>query len=117
MLRREIAVTGEDAADITADREAGIASVATWLGAARTVRAAFVGYLVAGLLLLPAGWPGALAGLLVLPYAASVTPYLGLSDADCERANAGWRRFIWLNLLTGFLVTQLFLWMAYAGAL
>lgn len=100
--------------DIEADRAAGIGSVATVLGAAPTVRVAFVGYLLAGVLLLPAGWPGALAGLLVLPYAASVMPYLSLSDADCERANAGWRRFIWLNLVAGFLITQLFIWMTLA---
>lgn len=100
--------------DIQADREAGIASVATWAGASGTVRASFVGYLLAGALLLPTGWPGALAGLLALPYAASVAPYLHLSDEDCERANAGWRRFIWLNLVTGFLVTQLFIWVALA---
>ncbi len=101
--------------DIQADREAGIASVATWLGAAGTVRASLAAYLVAGVLLLPTGWPGALAGLLALPYAASVAPYLSLPDADCERANAGWRRFLWLNLLTGFLITQLFLWMSLAA--
>lgn len=101
--------------DIAADREAGISSIATWLGAAPTVRAAFVAYLVAGVLLLPTGWPAALAAVLVLPYAASVAPYLSLADADCERANAGWRRFIWLNLVTGFLVTQLFIWMTLAS--
>ncbi|GAA1172656.1 prenyltransferase [Ornithinimicrobium humiphilum] len=101
--------------DIIADREGGISSIATVLGAATTVRAAFVAYLVAGVLLLPVGWPGALAALLVIPYAASVAPFLSLSDADCERANAGWRRFLWLNLVTGFLVTQLFIWMTLAS--
>lgn len=101
--------------DIGADREAGISSIATWLGAAPTVRAALVAYLVAGVLLLPTGWPAALAAVLVLPYAASVAPYLSLRDEDCERANAGWRRFIWLNLVTGFLVTQLFIWMTLAS--
>ena len=60
------------------------------------------------LLLLP--WPGMLASLLVLPYVANVAPYLGVTDDDCERANAGWRRFLWLNFLTGFLVTQLMIW-------
>ncbi len=88
--------------------------MATWFGAARTVRGAFGAYLLAGVVLLLTGWPGALASLLVLPYAASVAPYLGLTDSDCEKANAGWRRFIWLNLLTGFLVTQLFIWMTLA---
>nr|WP_281497230.1 prenyltransferase [Ornithinimicrobium sp. F0845] len=101
--------------DILPDREAGIASIATWLGAARTVRAAFVGYLLAGALLIPTGWPAALAGLLALPYAASIAPYLTISDGDCERANGGWRRFLWLNQVSGFLITQLFLWMALAS--
>ncbi|QDO90507.1 prenyltransferase [Ornithinimicrobium ciconiae] len=101
--------------DIQADRAASIASIATWLGAARTVRAAFAAYLLAGLLLLPTGWPAALAGLLALPYAASIAPYLSLTDAQCQGANAGWRRFIWLNLLTGFLITQLFIWMSLAS--
>ena len=101
--------------DVRADRAAGIASVATWLGAAPTVLASFVGYLLAGALLLPTGWPAALAGLLALPYAASVAPYLRVADVDCERANAGWRRFIWLNLVTGFLLTQLFIWTSLAS--
>ncbi|MEN3122697.1 prenyltransferase [Janibacter sp. LM] len=101
--------------DIRADRTAGIASVATALGAAGTVRVAFLGYLAAGLLLLPTGWPMALAGALALPYAASTAAFLNLSDEECERANAGWRRFIWLNLLTGFLLTQLFIWISRAS--
>lgn len=100
--------------DIESDRAAGIGSVATWLGAARTVRAAFATYLLAGVVLLGTDWPAPLAGLLTLPYAASVAPYLNLADADCERAHPGWRRFIWLNLLTGFLVTQLLIWISLA---
>lgn len=100
--------------DIEADREADIASVATALGAAPTVRAAFLGYLVSGALLLVTGWPMAWAALLALPYAASVAPFLRLSDRECEQANAGWRRFIWLNFLTGFVLTQLFIWMSLA---
>jgi 4-hydroxybenzoate polyprenyltransferase len=101
--------------DIGSDRAAGIASVATWLGAARTVRAALVGYVLAGLTMTLAGWPGALAGLLALPYAVSIAPYRSLTDAECERANPAWRRFIWLNLVTGFLVTQLLIWIGLAG--
>ncbi|HYO40691.1 MAG TPA: prenyltransferase [Nocardioidaceae bacterium] len=97
--------------DITADESAGIASVATWLRGAATVRLALVLYVLAGVvLLLGTGWPARLAGLLVLPYVASVAPYLSISDRDCERANAGWRRFLVLNYVTGFLVTQLLLW-------
>lgn len=93
--------------DIVADRTGGIASVATWLGARRTVRAAMTGYVLAGIIMLLAGWPGALAAVVPLLYAASIAPFRHLTDAECERARAGWRRFLWLNLVSGFLVTQL----------
>ena len=98
--------------DVTADRQAGIASVATWLGAARTVRLSMVLYLVAGVLLLATPWPVWLAALLAVPYLVSITPFRSLPDARCEEANAGWRRFLWLNLVTGFLLTQLLIWVA-----
>lgn len=97
--------------DIRADRGAGIASVATWLGAAATVRLALVAYVAAGLLLaLGTSGPGRLAALLVLPYVANVLPHLSVTDERCESANAGWRRFLALNYVTGFLVTQLLIW-------
>jgi 4-hydroxybenzoate polyprenyltransferase len=97
--------------DITADRGAGIASVATWSGAARTVRLALAGYAVAGLLLLAgAGWPGLLAGLLVAPYLWSTWRYRRLEDDECTLAHDGWRRFLVINYVTGFLLTQLLLW-------
>src|SRR3954447_762851 len=86
--------------DIEADREGGIASVATWFGAAWTVRMAFAAYAVAGVVLLALDWPGRLAAVLVVPYLANVAPYLRLDDAACERAHAGWRRFLWLNYVT-----------------
>jgi 4-hydroxybenzoate polyprenyltransferase len=101
--------------DVEADRAAGIASVATWLGAGRTVRLAMVLYVSAGLVLVLAGWPAALAGLLAVPYLLNIAPFRSLPDADCERANAGWRRFLWLNWVTGFLVTQLLIWISLKG--
>jgi 4-hydroxybenzoate polyprenyltransferase len=93
--------------DIVADREAGIGSVATVIGGAATVRFALAAYLLAGVLMLATPWPGPLAGLLALPYAASILPFWSVRDADAERANAGWRRFLLLNFVTGFLVTLL----------
>ncbi|WP_370615573.1 prenyltransferase [Mumia sp. Pv 4-285] len=98
--------------DIEADRAGGIASVATWLGAAGTVRLALAAYVVAGLLLLTLEPPYVVAAVLAVPYVLNVAPYVVLTDADCERAHAGWRRFLWLNYLTGFLVTQLLIWAA-----
>ncbi|NUL46520.1 prenyltransferase [Cellulosimicrobium funkei] len=98
--------------DVTADREAGIGSIATALGARGAVRTAIVLYAAAGLVMVLAGWPGALAGLLVLPYLVSIWPYRALPDARCEEANRGWRRFLWLNQVTGFLLTLLLIWVA-----
>ena len=96
--------------DIVADREGGIGSIATVIGGRATVRLAFFAYLAAGILLLFTRWPGPLAAVLMLPYAASVLPYWRISDAAAEAANAGWRRFLWLNFVTGFLVTLLLIW-------
>ncbi|NHC25051.1 prenyltransferase [Nocardioides sp. IC4_145] len=96
--------------DVVADRAGGIASVGTVIGARGTVWFALGAYVAAGLVLLLLPWPGTLAAALVLPYVANVAAFVRVTDETCEGANAGWRRFLWLNYLTGFLVTQLFLW-------
>jgi 4-hydroxybenzoate polyprenyltransferase len=93
--------------DILPDREGGIASIATVMGAATTVRLALCAWTIAGLLMLLTEWPGPLGAVLVLPYIFAVLPYRSLSDADSERANRGWRYFLWLNYAVGFLVTML----------
>jgi len=93
--------------DIVADREGGIASIATWLGARRTVRAAMAGYALSAVVMLLVGWPGALAAAVPLMYVVSIAPFRNLDDAECELARPGWRRFLWLNLVSGFLITQL----------
>lgn len=98
--------------DIEADREGGIGSVATVIGARATVRIAVVLYLLAGALLLATAWPGPLAAVLALPYAANAIPFWWVTDADASRANRAWRRFLWINYLTGFLVTLLLIWWA-----
>ena len=98
--------------DIEADRAGGIGSVGTVLGAASTVRFAALAYVAGGVALTLCGWPAALAALLVLPYVVNVAPYLRITDATCERAHDGWRRFLWLNYVTGFLLTQLLIWIA-----
>ncbi|GAB2876978.1 prenyltransferase [Nocardioides pacificus] len=96
--------------DIEADRGGSISSIATVLGAAPTVRFAAAAYVAAAALLLTTGWPWLLSALLALPYLANVAPFLTLTEGECMQANAGWRRFLWLNYLSGFLITQLFLW-------
>jgi 4-hydroxybenzoate polyprenyltransferase len=93
--------------DVVPDREAGIASIATVLGAARTVRLAISLWVVAGLLMLTTGSPGAWAAVLAIPYVAAAAPFARVTDAESGRANRGWRRFLWINYLCGFLVTML----------
>ncbi|MFB0833729.1 prenyltransferase [Arthrobacter halodurans] len=98
--------------DIVPDREAGLGSIGTVLGARRTVLAAAAAYAAAGLLMLGTDWPGPLGALLAVPYLVNVLPFARLDDAGSPAANAGWRRFLWLNYLTGFLVTMLLIWYA-----
>jgi len=93
--------------DVIADREADISSIATVIGARATTRLAVIAYLLAGVLLLFTEWPGPLAALLVLPYAAVCAPFWSIADADAEQANRGWRKFLALNFVSGFLVTML----------
>ena len=87
--------------DIKADRQAGIASVATSLGARNTVRLAVALYLVAGLMLLALPDRFWQASFAALPYLVVVGPQLGITDETCEQANRGWRRFLLLNFLAG----------------
>lgn len=98
--------------DVVADREGGIGSIATVIGARRTVRLSVVLYLLAGILLLATEWPGPLAAVLALPYAINVAGWWRVTDETAPDANRGWRRFLWLNFLTGFGVTMLMI--AYA---
>jgi 4-hydroxybenzoate polyprenyltransferase len=96
--------------DIVADREGGISSIATVIGGRATVRFAFACYVLAGVLLLFSAWPGPIAAVLALPYALSVVPFWSVRDEDAELANRGWKRFLWFNFVSGFVVTMLLIW-------
>ena len=93
--------------DIRADREANISSIATVLGAMATVRVAMVCYVLAGLLTLFIGDRYSFAFLAALPYLFVVGREWNIEDANCERANRGWKRFIWLNFLAGAIISSL----------
>jgi len=93
--------------DVVPDREGGIASIATVLGAAATVRFALALWIAAGLLMLLVPAPGPWGALLVTPYIALAWPFCSVADADSGQANRGWRRFLAANYVVGFLVTML----------
>jgi len=98
--------------DIQADREGGLASVATVMGARFTARFALGAYFLAGVALVVAGMGSdsvttLYAAALAIPYLIMVWPFRSLPDADCEQANRGWRAFLWINYAAGFAVTLL----------
>jgi len=101
--------------DVIADREGGLASIATVIGARATTRLAVVAYLLAGLLLLGTDWPGPLAALAALPYAISTAQWWNVTDATAEDANRGWKRFLLLNFLAGAVVTMLMIYWVIAN--
>lgn len=91
--------------DIVPDREAGIRSIATELGARATVRFSLILYLLAsGIIALNGGLTYVVAVVSLL-YSLNVWPYRGATDETSSRTRAGWRRFMWLNYIVGAVVT------------
>lgn len=93
--------------DVLPDREGGLASVATVLGARRAVAVSVALYASSGLLMLATEGPGRWAAVLAVPYIVNAGRHLNVTDASSGRAHGGWRVFLWLNYVTGFLVTLL----------
>ena len=102
--------------DVIADREAGIDSIATVIGARATVRLAVLAYWFAGVLLLFTEWPGPLAAILALPYVVVCAVFWNITDAAAETANRGWKKFLALNFISGFFVTMLLIAYAFVTA-
>lgn len=100
--------------DIAPDREAGISSIATVIGARTTVRLALCLWLVAGVAMLLTPWPGPLAAALVVPYLINAAPWWNVTDESSASTNRAWRRFIALNYFAGFLATMIliFAWIS-----
>lgn len=101
--------------DIGADRDGGIASIATAFGARATLAVVLGAYGAAALLLLGTGWPALLAAVLVVPYLLNVLSVRSVTDETCEIATVAWRRFLWLNQVAGFGITMLLIWIHLRG--
>ena len=101
--------------DVIADREGGIASIATVFGARTTVRLSVVAYLLSALLMTFTDTPGPFAALIPVAYAISCAPWWNVADADAEGVNRGWKRFLTLNFVSGFVVTMLLIWWVALG--
>ncbi|AMG82189.1 MULTISPECIES: prenyltransferase [Microbacterium] len=93
--------------DIGPDREGGISSIATVIGARATVRLSLVLWTIAGAAMLLTPWPGPLAAVLALPYIVNAAPWWNVTDETSAGTNRAWRRFIALNYIAGFLATMI----------
>jgi 4-hydroxybenzoate polyprenyltransferase len=93
--------------DIKADKAAGIGSVATIIGARPTVVLALVMYLAAGIMALFIGDRFSQAAIAAIPYLIVVGRELSITNDNCERANRGWKWFIYLNFFAGAVVSAL----------
>lgn len=98
--------------DVIADREGGLASIATVIGARATTRLAVAAYALAGLLLLGTEWPGPLAAIAAVPYIVITAQFWMITDETAESANRGWKRFLLLNFIAGAIVTMLMIYWA-----
>lgn len=93
--------------DVGPDREGGISSIATVIGARATVRLSLVLWTIAGAAMLLTPWPGPLAAVLALPYIVNAAPWWNVTDETSAGTNRAWRRFIALNYIAGFLATMI----------
>lgn len=93
--------------DVRYDREAGIGSIAVALGARATALFSLCAYSVALLLVASRGGPALVAAAALLPYVLLGASCLaGDPEAQARRA---WHGFLGLNLLAGFIITQVLL--------
>jgi 4-hydroxybenzoate polyprenyltransferase len=93
--------------DVGPDREAGIGSIATVIGARATVRLSVALWTVAGASMLLTPWPAPLAAVLAVPYIVNALPWWNVTDEGSAATNRSWRRFIALNYIAGFLATMI----------
>jgi 4-hydroxybenzoate polyprenyltransferase len=102
--------------DVAADREAGVGSIATVIGARGTVRFAMGLYAIAGLLMALTPRPLPLIAVVVILYLAALAPWWSVSDEDAVKANRSWRWFLGLNFVAGAVVVLvLFEWWQVTG--
>lgn len=91
--------------DIVPDKKAGIASIATYIGAKRTVWFAYFMYIIAAVTVYLQGSQYLSIAIMGVVYAFNISSYLTVSEKTAATTNKAWKRFLWLNYLTGAIVT------------
>lgn len=95
--------------DIIPDRKANISSIATVFGARITLYIVLILYALASCIVIFQTLPIAIIGFVGVIYVINVLPYQQINDKTSKSINRAWRRFIWLNMITGFTVTLILL--------
>ncbi|MES2630982.1 MAG: prenyltransferase [Patescibacteria group bacterium] len=95
--------------DIVPDKKAGIASIATFFGAKRTIWIAYFMYLAAAIIVFLQGSSYVSVAIMAVIYCFNISPYLTVTEKTAATTNVAWKRFIWLNYLTGAIVTMVIL--------
>lgn len=92
--------------DIIPDRKGKLHSIATYFGARTTVWISMALYAAASYIVAKQGSEYVFVALVGLLYCANIAPFLGVTDKSSAATNRGWKRFIWLNLVAGAVVTM-----------
>ena len=103
--------------DVVADREGGLSSIATGLGARLATRLACGGYAIAAVLCFALPFPGWIVGGLGLGYAVNALRFANVTDETSADVNRAWRVFLLLNVATGGVITVSVLFFLFPPAL
>lgn len=92
--------------DIIPDRAGGLHSIATFFGARRTIWFVFVLYVCAlFILLLQARGGDLIIAVAGISYVINIMPSLNVRDETSVTVHTAWRRFLFINLGVGMIVT------------
>lgn len=91
--------------DIIPDREAKLSSIATVLGAQKTIYFVAALYLSVFILLILNGGYASVVAIASLIYLVNISKYFKINDKRSAETNKAWKRFIWLNYFVGFIIT------------
>ena len=76
------------------------------MGARMTVWFSVICYSAAAIIISSYDTVGLIIGLTGLLYVASIIGFTRITDETSALARAGWKRFLWLNYVTGAVVTM-----------
>lgn len=93
--------------DIVADKAGGIGSIATVIGAKYTVWLSGALYATSGIVIASLGGIAVVAGLVNVLYLLNILPFFTIDDAHATTANRGWKRFLRINYVAGYIVTMI----------